>query len=105
MTFEGPFSPQEENLTYNSSTKEIVWNADRIPKGAGITGPARSVAFQVSINPSLSQVGTDPILINDTTLTGHDDFANVDIKVNKASLNTNLIDDPSFIQSGGPVVP
>jgi hypothetical protein len=105
MTFLGPFSPQEENLTYNSSTKEIVWNADRVPKGAGITGPARSVAFQVSINPSLSQVGTDPILINDATLTGHDDFANVDIKVNKAGLNTNLVDDPSFIQSGGPVVP
>ena len=104
VTFIGPISPSDENLTYNSSTKEIVWNADRIPKGAGITGASRSVSFQISFTPSLSQVGATPIIINDAILTGHDDFANVDIRVNKAGLNTKLDNDAAFPANGSIVV-
>ena len=104
VDFVGSFLPAEEDLTYNSTTRQIVWNADRIEAGAGITGSARTISFQVSLNPSLSQVGTSPILINDAILTGHDDFANVDVKVDKASLDTNLGSDPSFPDGGDTVV-
>ncbi|KKT24516.1 MAG: hypothetical protein UW07_C0013G0005 [Candidatus Nomurabacteria bacterium GW2011_GWF2_43_8] len=104
VTFVGTFSPANENLIYNSSTKEVVWDADRIPKGTGISGPARSVAFQVSFNPSLSQIGSTPTVINDAILTGHDDFANVDIRINKPGLNIRLDSDPTFPHSGGVVV-
>lgn len=104
VTFVGPFLPASENLAYNSSTRGIVWNVGRLPKGAGITGPARSVSFQISFNPSLSQVDTIPILINDSILTGHDDFANVDVKVNKMGLNTRLDNDLAFPPNGGSVV-
>jgi hypothetical protein len=105
MTFVGPFSPTDENLAYNASTKEIVWKVDRIGRGTGITGASRSVAFQVSFNPSLSQVGTAPLIINDAILTGHDDFANVDIRVNKSGLNTKLDNDSAFPANGDMVVP
>jgi hypothetical protein len=77
---------------------------DRIPKGTGITSASRSVAFQVSFNPSFSQVGVVPIIINDAILTGHDDFANVDIRVNKTGLNTRLDNDAAFPASGSVVV-
>jgi hypothetical protein len=104
MTFVGPFLPANEDLTYNPSTKGILWNVDRIQRGAGITGASRSVSFQVSLNPSLSQVGTTPTIINDAILTGHDDFANVDIRVNKSGLNTQLDSDASFPANGSNVV-
>lgn len=104
VSFVGTFSPAEESLTYNSSTKEVVWNADRIPRGAGITGAARSVAFQISLSPSLSQVGTLPTIINDAILTGHDDFANVDIKATRSRLNTRLDSDTVLPGDGGVVV-
>jgi hypothetical protein len=103
-TFLGPVSPTGEDLTYNDSTREITWNVDRIPKGTGITGPARNVSFQVSFMPSLSQVDTIPLIINEAILTGHDDFANVDIKVNKTGLNTKLDNDVAFPPGGGIVV-
>jgi hypothetical protein len=103
VDFVGTFLPAGEDLTYNPTTRQIVWNADRIPTGAGITGAARTVSFQVSLSPSLSQVGSPPIIINDAILTGHDDFANVDVKVDKANLDTNLGGDPSF-PIGGDVV-
>jgi hypothetical protein len=104
VNFVGSISPASEDLTYNSSTSGIVWNVDRIQKGAGITGPARSVSFKVSFTPSLSQVGTIPTIINDAILTGHDDFANVDVKIDKASLNTKLDSDAQFPANGGVVV-
>ncbi len=102
--FVGLISPATEDLTYNSSTKEIIWNVGGIPKGTGITGADREVAFKVAFNPSLSQIGTAPSIINDAILTGHDDFANVDVRVGKPSLNIRLTNDPLFPSNGDRVV-
>ncbi|MFA5841309.1 MAG: hypothetical protein WC847_03515 [Candidatus Paceibacterota bacterium] len=104
VNFVGPISPAGEDLKYNASTKEIVWNVDRVPKGAGITGAKREAAFQISFKPSLSQVGTTPIIINDATLTAYDDFAKVNVRVNKTGLYTKLESDPAFPIIGGQVV-
>ena len=104
MRFVGPVSPPAEDLVYNPSTKKITWNIGNIEKGTGITKAGREVAFQVAFLPSLSQVGSLPIIINDATLTGHDDFANVDVRVNKAPLRTRLDNDPLFPDGAGLVV-
>ena len=104
MHFAGAFSPGIEDLTYDASKKEIVWNIGTIPRGTGITEADREVSFQIEFTPSLSQVGTTPIIINNTILTGHDDFANVDVRVNKASLDTRLQNDPIFPANGSRVV-
>lgn len=100
----GPTSPASEDITYNPSTQEVVWNVGGIGRGTGITEAERVAYFQVAITPSLSQVGSAPVLLNDTVLTGHDDFANVDIKINKTSLNTRLLNDPAFPPMGDKVV-
>jgi len=104
MNFVGPMVPSDADLTYNPSTKEIIWNIGSIPKGTGITTGDKSVSFQVSFSPSLSQVGTTPVIINSAVLTGHDDFANVDVKVSKNSLRTSLDSDPQFPSNGAQVV-
>lgn len=104
VRFLGLFSPASEDLSFDASTKEIVWNIGGIPRGTGITEAGRTVSFQVELTPSLSQVGTTPTIINDTILTGHDDFANVDVRVNKASLDTRLLSDPNFPANGSRVV-
>ncbi len=104
VNFVGPISPPAEDLTYNPSTRAIVWNIGQIPKGTGISTAGRSVSFQIVFTPSLSQVGAEPIIINDAILTGHDDFAKVDVKVSKGSLRTQLDNDPQFPPTGGAVV-
>ena len=60
--------------------------------------------FQLEFIPSLSQVGTTPTIINDTILTGHDDFANVDVRINKTSLDTRLLNDANLPANGSRVV-
>jgi hypothetical protein len=104
VSFEGSVTPAGEALTYNAATRSVLWKADRIPKGAGLTGASKSVAFKISLKPSLSDVGTAPTLINSAVLTGHDDFANVDVKASKGALTTRLESDPAFPQNGGNVV-
>lgn len=104
IRFVGVVSPLLEDLTYNPSNREIIWNAGGVPKGTGITTGDKTVSFQVELIPSLSQLNTAPTLINSTTLTGHDDFANVDIKVNKTALDTRLLGDPDFPFNGSKVV-
>ena len=102
--FVGPTSPGSEDITYNPSTQEVTWNIGGIGRGTGITEASREAYFQVVIKPSFSQVGTVPLITNDTVLTGHDDFANVDVRVNRASLNTRLSSDPAFPLTGDRVI-
>jgi hypothetical protein len=104
VRFVGPVSPPSEDLTYNPATRQVTWNVGGVPKGTGITGTDREVSFQIGFTPSLSQVGTMPTLINNATLTGHDDFAKVDVRVNKELLNTLLLDDPTFTPDGARVI-
>jgi len=104
VRFVGPTSPSSEDITYNPATQQVTWNVGGLQRGAGITEAGREAFFQVALLPSISQVGTAPVLLNDTVLTGHDDFANVDVRVNKTSLNTRLSSDPLFPSSGDRVV-
>ena len=97
-------TPASEDLSYNSSSREILWKVGKIPKGTGITKGDRTVSFQIAFTPLLSQVRTTPVLINDAVLTGHDDFANVDIRSIKGSLRTELTTDTGFPPGGGVVV-
>jgi hypothetical protein len=101
IRFVGPFSPTSEDLSFNPSTKEVVWNIGNIARGTGITGRNREVFFQIGFTPSLSQVGSLPAIINDATLTGHDDFANVDVRVNRPALRTKLDSDSAFPVGAG----
>ncbi|MSU44575.1 hypothetical protein EXS45_00070 [Candidatus Nomurabacteria bacterium] len=104
MKFKGTVSPSDEDLTYNPSNKEIIWKVGRISRGTGISGSDRSVSFQVAFTPSLSQIRTTPIIVNDAILTGYDDFAKVDVRVSKTSFRTELDNDPQFPTGGGTVV-
>jgi hypothetical protein len=103
VVFANKSLPQGD-ITYDENTKEILWNAGNIPKGTGITTAGKEASFQVILTPSLSQVGTTPVLVNDSILTGHDDFANVDVRVNKASLSTRLVNDAQLPAGGERVV-
>ncbi|MDQ3076083.1 MAG: DUF11 domain-containing protein [bacterium] len=104
IRFVGTINPASEDLTYNASTREIVWNIGGVPIGTGISAASREIAFQISFTPSLAQIGEVVKLINEAILTGHDDFANVDLRVSRQFLNTSLTNDPLFPKNGAKVV-
>lgn len=96
VRFVGTVSPAIESVVFDAATREVTWDIGSIQKGASILNTGKSVSFQVAIKPSLSEVGTIPVILNESILTGHDDFANVDVHSTRPKLTTKLTNDPAF---------
>lgn len=92
----GAVSPNGQNVGYSSSSREIVWDVGTVDPGAGLSGGAKQVYFQVRLNPSNSQSGTTPALVSDIVLTGKDAFTNADLSRNLPSVNTRLNRDANY---------
>ena len=91
-------------LEYNERTKQIVWNIDRIPAGTGFLIPAYELVFQIALKPSIIQIGTTPVLIDESSLNGKDTFTEETLESFGSAIATNLPDDVSIDSRGGRVV-
>jgi hypothetical protein len=101
----GSVFPSNENITYNKSTNEVIWLPGDIPAGTGIgKQPPREVAFQVVLQPSLSQVGTVPILVSDISFDAIDTFTNTPVSKTIKEVTANLLSDPKATGSDQTVV-
>ena len=95
----GKVYPDGEGIAYNESTREVTWNAGRIPSGG-----SRDASFQIALTPSVSQINSTPFLTGDVTLVGTDDFTTTDITDKKAALTTYISSDPQFSPNDANVV-
>ncbi len=96
ITYVGNAVPQSEALSYNASTREITWNVGDIASQAGVTAPTREVSFQIELRPSISQIGTQPTIVYDSTLKAVDRFTGANLSSTRGELTTNLVNDPGF---------
>ena len=103
VTWKGVVSPDSENVTYEPDG-EIIWNAANIEAGAGITREPKEVSFQVGFIPSITQVGSYPVLITETTLTAMDDFTGSIVNDTENSKDIKLTTDPYYVKEEGKVV-
>ncbi len=104
VTWANAISPANENVFYNSTTREVTWRIGQVPRGAGYTGDSREASFQVKLIPSISQVGSSPALIGETRLTGTDTFTGKVLEAKKSPITTDLFNDPGFPSNGGTVI-
>ncbi len=96
VTWSGVFMPTTESISYDSNTRMVEWTPGAIAVDAGVTGAAREAAFQVSLLPSISQVGTAPQLVGPASLTGEDSWSGADLSSSKEALTTRTLTDPAF---------
>lgn len=89
-------SPQNETVTYNEVSGEVTWNVGNIKTNTGYASAPRTVSFQVSILPSLTQIGTTPLLIGDSVLRATDVFTSVPLTSIADSLSTDIVGDPQY---------
>ncbi len=92
----GKISPTTENITYDQPSGGLVWKVGSIPAYTGVNGARKEVAFQVEFDPSLSQVGQSPIIVNETQLVGQDLFSGVSLTATKSALTTRFSTDPAY---------
>lgn len=90
----GPVS-QRENITYNESTREVIWNIGSVKANTG-GSYNREATFTIALNPSISQIGSIPQLMKELFLSGVDSFTGTNIQSKRGSINTLLSNDPSF---------
>ena len=95
----GNVSPPDADISFDEMNGEVVWNAGDVPAGTGIFKPAKEVAFQLALAPSMSQIGASPALTGKAILEARDNFINKIFKDEKNPLTTRLINDPKFSQN------
>lgn len=86
-------SPSSEVYTYDEKTRQITWNIGNVAAGAGQRFEPKELYFQVTLVPSLTQVGQKPILLNDIFFSAQDDFTKTNIEIRGNSPTTYLSDD------------
>ena len=98
VTWLNNMSPSSETVTYNDTDRTVTWQFDKLTSGTGFSTPAKEVSFQVSLSPSIGQIGSAPILLNNLALSGQDIFTNTPIRVTLPPVTTKFDQDPSFVQ-------
>lgn len=96
VDYVGSTSPGSESVTYNQTTKEIVWNIGTIKKGTGSNLPPKTLQFQVRLNPSATQIGTSPFLVQNITYKGTDVASNALLTGNIPNITTTLVNDLNY---------
>lgn len=86
----GTISPSGAPVLYDGSSRVVTWNVGQVPAGTGVSGPSKSVSFQVRITPSTSQVGLVPALTLSTKASAQDTFTNQILTVSRAGLSTAI---------------
>lgn len=97
-------SPSSEKISYDPNTRQIAWNIGNVSAGAGTVSAAREVSFQISLLPSVSQIGSAPELVNEATLTARDSFTATTVSSTFQAVTTRLSNDPYFNISAENVV-
>ena len=98
MAWNNVTSPSSENISYDSVTGEVVWNLGAVSAETGFSKSKREVAFQVTLKPSLTQIGSSPNIIEEQILSGKDDYSDIQVTDRRNDLNIRLVDDPGFTE-------
>lgn len=95
ITWIGLKEGSRENISYNATTHEVIWNIGTVNSNTGF-GSNKEASFIVAIKPSISQVGSVPQLMKDVYLSGIDSFTGTLIKSSYGPITTLLTNDLNF---------
>jgi uncharacterized repeat protein (TIGR01451 family) len=99
----GRIFPENSGLTFDSQSREIVWDVGDLSVGQGVLNSAPNVSFQITLTPTSSQIGTAPDLIGQVTISGEDNWTNDSIESISTPVNTSSLSDDNFTPSNGTV--
>jgi len=114
----GTFAPKSERLTFNQLDGTFTWDVGEIAENVGVAGnQPRQIAIAVGLTPSTSQIGQQPALVRNVTLTGTDVATGVSVtkkttpdvttnlaQVSKSSSDSIVGTDPGFSPGNATVV-
>ncbi len=99
----GEIFPEEATLTFDSQSREIVWDIGALKAGQGVITDAPHIAFQVALTPSEEQKGRAVPLISEVRITGEDTWTKLELEATAPAIDTTLPDDESIPDEQGVV--
>lgn len=104
VTWLGNVSPPSENVAFDTTTGTITWNVGEVKAGVGFSTAPRQLQFQVSLVPSVSQIGSTPVLVNELMIQGTDRYTGTPLQVSRSAVTTRTNSDPTFVNGSDTVV-
>lgn len=101
----GIYSPPTEDVTFNQNNSTVTWHLGDIESGAGLGGTQpRQAAIAIGLTPSTSQIGQEPILLQNIVLSGKDVATGKIETRNAQNVTTNILGDQGFSAANATVV-
>jgi hypothetical protein len=85
-------------VEFNPVSRQLYWNIGDINGGT-----SKDLVFTVNFLPSLSQVGINPLLVNNQTLKATDRFTNTPVSATAQGVTTELTEDTGYEEGNGTV--
>ena len=95
-------TPSSERINYDPSSRTITWNIGQVAYNTGYSYPPKTVSFKVGVTPSLTDVGSIPVLVTAAHVAGTDTFASSTVSAVSLPVTTRF-SDPTF-QYGNEIV-
>jgi hypothetical protein len=92
----GNFFPEDSKFTFDSVSKEVIWNIGNIDAYQGTGKIPLTLAFQVKLTPSTSQIGETAILVKEASVVGQDKFSQDILSSDVLEIDTSLPEDESI---------
>lgn len=74
-----------DDVSFNNATREVTWDAGDVSAGGN-----EAASFQISVLPSISQVGTVPTIVGEQRLRAEDRFTGTVIRSTAPALTTRI---------------
>lgn len=92
------FSKEAASVSYDQASGKVTWKVGVLAAHTGDFNPARSLVFNVSVTPSVSQVGQDVVLFRNISFSAKDMFTSQDINLKTEDLKST--DTPNGFTDG-----
>jgi len=89
----GKFFPEDSKFTFDSVSKEAIWNIGSIEAYQGMGDIPLTLAFQVRLTPNENQIGDTAVLVGEAEIIGQDKFTQDILSSSYSEIDTSLPED------------
>ena len=97
----GKINSQDNSLTFDSNSREVIWKWESLDAGKGVLDSAPNIAFQIAFTPAVYQQGQIAELIGQATITGEDQWTGQTVEGTAPAIDTTLPDDDTVSPAQG----
>ncbi len=93
VSYTGKAAPEAyiNNLTFDSQSRELVWNAGEFEAGTGIGSDKKVLTFQINITPTAEQKNQYAQIIKNLKITGTDKWTGQEVSYSYSDLTSKNI--------------